>query len=152
MSTHCSTHWDGTAATSTARVWTRSCGRTTSKRFAFDTDARRICASQGHSLPVDLGLAPREPPERLLHGTATRFLHAIRRSGLQPRSRRHVRLSEDAESARRVGLRHGLPAILGVRAAAMHADGHVFHRADNGVWLTAHVPVRYIDFPACALA
>jgi putative RNA 2'-phosphotransferase len=31
-----------------------------------------------------------------------------------------------------------------VRAGVMAADGHVFHRSDNGVWLTAAVPVPYL--------
>ncbi|MGZ3674039.1 MAG: RNA 2'-phosphotransferase, partial [Ktedonobacterales bacterium] len=27
---------------------------------------------------------------------------------------------------------------------AMHADGHVFYRSDNGVWLVDSVPPRYL--------
>jgi RNA:NAD 2'-phosphotransferase (TPT1/KptA family) len=49
------------------------------QRFAFSEDGLRIRASQGHSIPVDLGLEPREPPEFLYHGTATRFLPSISR-------------------------------------------------------------------------
>ena len=30
--------------------------------------------------------------------------------------------------------------ILTVDAAAMHAAGHAFYQAANGVWLTDHVP------------
>src|SRR6187397_2563166 len=44
------------------------------QRFAFSDDGRRIRASQGHSVEVDLALPPAEPPELLFHGTATRFL------------------------------------------------------------------------------
>src|SRR4051812_9698548 len=43
------------------------------KRFAFDADGRRVRASQGHSVDVDLGLTPQTPPAILYHGTATRF-------------------------------------------------------------------------------
>ena len=32
------------------------------------------------------------------------------------------------------------PVILTVDAAAMHAAGHAFYQAANGVWLTDHVP------------
>lgn len=117
------------------------------RRFAYDDARRRIRASQGHSIDVDLGLVPIEPPERLYHGTATRHLHAILREGLKPGRRRHVHLSTDVATARQVGARHGVPAILGVRAHALHAAGHPFFRADNGVWLVDRVPRAFIDDP-----
>ncbi|MEU6727115.1 RNA 2'-phosphotransferase [Nonomuraea wenchangensis] len=106
----------------------------------------RIRASQGHSVPVDLGLPPAEPPEVLYHGTVVRFLSAIRREGLRPMGRHHVHLSPDRDTAVRVGARRGAPVVLVVRAGAMHADGHVFHLSANGVWLTGHVPPAYLAF------
>lgn len=117
------------------------------RRFAYDDTRHRIRASQGHSIDVDLGLVPVEPPARLYHGTATRHLHAILREGLRPGRRRHVHLSTDVATARQVGARHGLPAVLGVRAHALHAAGHPFFRADNGVWLVDRVPRAFIDYP-----
>jgi len=39
------------------------------------------------------------------------------------------------QGARAVG-----PVMLTVDAAAMHAAGHAFYQAANGVWLTDHVP------------
>ncbi|GAA1711061.1 RNA 2'-phosphotransferase [Nonomuraea sp. AD125B] len=106
----------------------------------------RIRASQGHSVPVELGLPPAEPPEVLYHGTVGRFLSAIRREGLRPMGRHHVHLSPDRDTAVRVGARRGAPVVLVVRAGAMHADGHVFHLSANGVWLTGHVPPAYLAF------
>lgn len=117
------------------------------QRYAYDDGGRRIRARQGHSLDVDLGLVPVEPPARLYHGTATRHLHAIQRQGLRPGRRRHVHLSTDAATARHVGARHGMPAVLGVRAHAMHTAGHPFYRAENGVWLVDAVPRAFIDYP-----
>jgi len=52
------------------------------QRFAFSADDSRIRANQGHSLQVDLGLVPMEPPELLYHGTVPRFLESIRRDDL----------------------------------------------------------------------
>lgn len=49
------------------------------QRFAFSADDSRIRANQGHSLQIDLGLVPMEPPELLYHGTIPRFLESIRR-------------------------------------------------------------------------
>lgn len=117
------------------------------RRFAYDDARRRIRASQGHSIDVDLGLVAVAPPERLYHGTATRHLHAILREGLKPGRRRQVHLCTDVATARQVGARHGVPAILGVRAHALHAAGHPFFRADNGVWLVDRVPRAFIDYP-----
>ncbi|MEZ4617799.1 MAG: RNA 2'-phosphotransferase [Caldilineaceae bacterium] len=114
--------------------------------FRFNDDGTRIRANQGHSIAVELNLRPQVPPARLFHGTATRFLDAIQREGLQRQSRQHVHLSADEKTAHKVGQRHGKPVILTVDAAAMHADGHLFYLSDNGVWLTDHVPVHYLIF------
>jgi putative RNA 2'-phosphotransferase len=38
-----------------------------------------------------------------------------------------------------------MPVVLKVRAAHMHARGFKFYQADNGVWLTEHVPVTFIE-------
>ncbi|WP_312107961.1 RNA 2'-phosphotransferase [Stenotrophomonas indicatrix] len=114
------------------------------QRFALSDDGQRIRANQGHSITVDLGLVPVEPPPWLYHGTVSRFVGAIREQGLRPGERQHVHLSLDHETAHQVGARRGAPVILSVHAGRMHADGHVFHRSANGVWLTDHVPPQYI--------
>lgn len=116
------------------------------QRFAISEDGRRIRASQGHSIDIELGLQPLAPPTRLYHGTATRFVDAIRREGLDKRSRQHVHLSADADTATNVGARHGRPVVLIVHAGAMAAAGHAFFRSENGVWLTDAVPPAFIDF------
>ncbi len=118
------------------------------QRFALSEDGLRIRASQGHSVDVDLGLPPSEPPETLFHGTAARVSSAIRREGLLPGSRTHVHLSADVRTAEIVAKRRAGPhVILRVRAAAMHAEGLVFFVSDNGVWLTEHVPPQFIEQP-----
>jgi putative RNA 2'-phosphotransferase len=114
------------------------------QRFAFDATRARIRASQGHSIQVDLGLQPMQPPDVLYHGTASRFLKSILASGLRAGNRKHVHLSGDVGTARRVGARHGFPVIIHVDTARMRADGAVFYRADNGVWLTGPVAPRYL--------
>ncbi len=117
------------------------------QRFAFSDDGLRIRASQGHSIPVELGLEPLVPPEFLYHGTATRFLESIKKRGLVPGNRLHVHLSPDEPTAVRVGQRHGKPVVLTVRAGHMHANGFTFYLSANGVWLTERVPAEYIEFP-----
>jgi putative RNA 2'-phosphotransferase len=116
------------------------------QRFALSPDGTRIRANQGHSVEVELGLAPATPPDRLYHGTVARFVDSIRERGLLKGERHHVHLSADAETAHKVGSRRGDPVVLVVRAAEMAAAGHVFHRSENGVWLVEHVPASFIDF------
>jgi putative RNA 2'-phosphotransferase len=117
------------------------------RRFAFSEDGRRIRASQGHSVVVDLGLAAAEPPEKLYHGTASRFLESIRAKGLHAASRQYVHLSGDVSTATLVGQRHGRPVVLVVLARAMHDVGFPFFQSANGVWLTERVPSQYLAFP-----
>ena len=121
--------------------------RDSKTRYAISDDGLRIRANQGHSLSaVDIGLPPSTPPAVLYHGTASRFVDAIRAGGLLPGSRNHVHLSSNHETAVAVGARHGKPVVLTVDAAAMQAQGHVFYVSDNGVWLTPAVPVAFIGF------
>lgn len=117
------------------------------KRFSLSPDGSRIRANQGHSVDVDLGLAPATPPDVLYHGTASRFLDSIRSTGLNSGNRQHVHLSLDVPTAVKVGDRHGRPAILIIRAGAMAAAGRTFYLSANGVWLTEQVPVEFITFP-----
>lgn len=114
------------------------------QRFQISEDGKRVRAVQGHSIDVDLPLEPITPPEVLFHGTATRFLEAILAEGLKLMKRRYVHLSADRETARKVGARHGMPVILRIAAAEAHADGLVFRRAENGVWLTDPLAPRYL--------
>ena len=118
------------------------------QRFSFSPDGLSIRANQGHSVEVELGYEPSEPPPTLYHGTAERFIQSIKQQGLSRGRRHHVHLSEQEATAVAVGRRYGRPVILSVASGAMHADGHPFFRAANGVWLTEHVPARYITFGA----
>lgn len=118
------------------------------KRFEFSADGTRIRASQGHSIEIDLAYEPLEPPALLYHGTATRFLDAIRSQGLLKMQRHHVHLSAETKVTLEVGARHGKPVLLTILASAMRKAGHTFYRSTNGVWLVEHVPVEFIRFPA----
>ena len=115
------------------------------KRFVISEDGTRIRANQGHSIVVDLNLDPRNPPEILFHGTATRFLESILRQGLSKGNRQYVHLSPDKATALKVGQRHGKPVILSIAAQSMQESGYVFFLSANGVWLTEHVPARFLS-------
>ncbi|MBW3636455.1 MAG: RNA 2'-phosphotransferase [Armatimonadetes bacterium] len=115
------------------------------QRFAFDAAKTKIRANQGHSIEVDLELEAQIPPARLFHGTGAQNRDLLLREGLKKMRRHHVHLSSDVETARRVGARHGKPLIFAVDAARMIANGHVFYRSENGVWLTDEVAPSYLQ-------
>ena len=124
--------------------------RNNKQRFSFDETGTRIRANQGHSIPVNLQLAPATPPDALYHGTSKATIGPILREGLQKMRRQHVHLSRDKATAIKVGSRHGAPIVLLVDAAAMARDGYQFFLSDNGVWRTDHVPPQYLRVRAPA--
>ncbi|MCU0429242.1 MAG: RNA 2'-phosphotransferase [Cytophagaceae bacterium] len=114
------------------------------KRFAYNETLDKIRASQGHSVEVDLGYEAQEPPEFLFHGTEENSINSILKTGLEKRSRHHVHLSKDVETAIKVGQRHGVPIVLEVSAGLMYRAGMQFFQSENGVWLTEFVPPDYL--------
>lgn len=115
------------------------------KRFTISEDGLNIRAAQGHSTKeVQLEMKTSTPPAVLYHGTAVKFVESIKKKGLISKSRHHVHLSADTETATSVGSRHGDPVIFEVNTKAMLADGHKFYLSDNHVWLTDVVPKKYI--------
>lgn len=115
------------------------------KRFAFNEDKTRIRASQGHSIDIDLALKTMQPPDFLYHGTAEANISSILENGIEKRSRQHVHLSADKETATKVGMRHGKPVILTIRTKEMHEDGIAFYLSANEVWLTDFINAKYIS-------
>ena len=115
------------------------------QRYSFNEDKTLIRANQGHSIPVDVELPAKEPPEILWHGTGEKYVASIDQKGLLPKSRLYVHLSADEETAENVGKRHGKPVIYKVLSKKMAEDGYIFYQSVNGVWLTENVPVRYLE-------
>lgn len=114
-------------------------------RYSFSEDKTKIRANQGHSLPVDVGLAQAQPPEVLYHGTGAKYVQSINTQGLLPQTRLYVHLSQDVVTAVKVGKRHGKPVIYRVAAGEMARAGCEFYLSVNGVWLTKRVPAKYLQ-------
>jgi len=112
------------------------------QRYIISGD--KIRANQGHSINVNLELKPETPPKVLYHGTATRFLDSIMKTGLKALNRQYVHLSKDLKTAKNVGSRHGKVVILNIDTVSMLKDGFKFYVSENGVWLTNYVSVKYI--------
>ncbi len=115
------------------------------QRYSFNEDKTLIRANQGHSIPVDVELEEDAPPEYLYHGTGEKFVASIDEQGLIPKSRLYVHLSQDTDTAVKVGQRHGKPVIYRVLSKAMAEKGYKFYLSVNGVWLTKTVPVEFLE-------
>ena len=114
------------------------------QRYSFNEDHTMIRANQGHSIPVDVELEEKIPPDVLWHGTGEKYVSSIDAQGLIPKGRLYVHLSSDLETARKVGSRHGKPVIYEIDCRGMSGDGYRFFLSANQVWLTKEVPVRYL--------
>ena len=114
------------------------------KRYEFNDAHTKIRARQGHSISINVDLQKETPPQILYHGTATRFLDAIMKEGIKKMSRNYVQLSENIETAKEVGARHGKPVILKINALDCNQDGNEFFLSNNNVWLTDFISTNYI--------
>lgn len=114
------------------------------QRYSFNEDKTLIRANQGHSIPVDVELKECTPPAVLYHGTGEKYVDSIDAQGLIPKSRLYVHMSEDMDTARNVGSRHGKPVIYEIDCLSMTADGYLFYLSENHVWLTKSVPATYL--------
>ncbi len=116
----------------------------TNPKRRFEVEGERIRARQGHSIDVNLGYEPAEPPEFLYHGTPERNRGIIAAEGLKPMGRHHVHLSPDVATARAVAHRRGRAVIFEVRATELAAC-RAFYRTGNGVWLVDAVPCQFLS-------
>ena len=114
------------------------------QRYSFNDDHTMIRANQGHSIPVDVELEEKTPPDVLWHGTGEKYVSSIDEQGLLPKNRLYVHLSSDTQTAKKVGSRHGKPVIYEVNCRQMVQDGFRFYLSANNVWLTKEVPARYL--------
>jgi putative RNA 2'-phosphotransferase len=107
----------------------------------------RIRALYGHSLPGKLKKTPAVPPDVLFHGTAARFVVAIRANGLLPMGRQYVHLSVDELMATEVGKRKAeRPVILRIAAAEARSSGTQFYEGNDRVWLADSIPPAFLAF------
>lgn len=106
-----------------------------------------IRALYGHSFERRLTRSPQQPPEVLFHGTASSTLDGIIDSGgLYPAGRQYVHLSADRNTADRVGRRKASePELLTVLALEAWRAGILFYPAGETVWLTEHIPTRFVE-------
>ena len=80
----------------------------------------------------------------LYHGTSDKFIEAIQKEGLIPKSRLYVHLSPDIETAFNIGKRHGGKTfIITINALQMKLDGKKIYLSNNGVYSVESVEPKY---------
>jgi putative RNA 2'-phosphotransferase len=96
---------------------------------------------------VDLQLKPKRPPEQLYHGTARKNVNTILEEGLTSQNRNFVHLSATRAEAKKVGSRHGNPAILEVESLAMYEEEITYYQSesDADIWLTKVVFPEFLS-------
>lgn len=103
-----------------------------------------IRATYGHS-KVHIVKEKVMPPDVLYHGTTHHACKSIQLEGLKPMDRQFVHLSEDVETAERVGRRReSNPIILIVDSGKAYKDGIAFYKGNDITWLSDSIPVKYI--------
>ena len=117
-------------------------------RFKYSEDGLYIKACQGHTIPIEVELHYKKPPDLLYHGTTMEAYELIKQSGYIDKMHRHdvhLQESEDKawQSARR--WKHKTPILLEIDAKRMYEDAYQFGITDNGVWCIKSVPIDYIN-------
>jgi len=119
------------------------------KRYSYNEDQTLIRANQGHSISVSLNLEVVNPPFKLYHGTSIENKSSILKNGLLKMNRQYVHLSEDIETAKKVGLRHAKIEknliIFEIKAKLMSFERYKIYRSVNNVFLTEIVPAKYLS-------
>ena len=113
------------------------------RRFQIEGDSIR--ANYGHSLSTRIYHDVVEPPAQLLHGTNTKAVSQILKEGLLPKKRQYVHLTTSTEIATKVGARRGSHCLILIDAAAAHANGVKFYRANEAFWLADAIPAHYLS-------
>ena len=106
----------------------------------------RIRAIYGHSLAKKIKKIPEKPPDILYHGTANRFIASILKTGLQPKERQYIYLSESIDMAVSVGKRRdSQPVVIKVNSKQAYSEGIAFYYVNDKIWLSDDIPVKCLE-------
>lgn len=115
-------------------------------RWDVDLENNKIKATHGHSVDIKMEYTPQNPPEDLYHGTSLNNIQGIIVNGLNSQSRLYVHLSDNIDTAKKTGQRHGKPFIIEIDTKSLLKNGWVFYKTNQNVWLTTDIPTEYLSF------
>jgi len=105
----------------------------------------RIRAFYGHTLKEKIEKEPVQPPEILFHGTSRKSAENIVKEGLLSQDRQYVHLSQDRETANRVGKRKDKePVIFAIDAKHAWLAGICFYMGNENIWLSDPIPPEFL--------
>lgn len=118
----------------------------TDPKGRYEMRGTKIRATYGHTIDVKLD-HPREPvPEKLYYPTTSQEVEILFETGLRPTDRKHVHLSLTYDFAVEAGLHRDVnPVIIEVDAAKAIEDGIVIMKAAKTVFITDHIPAKYMS-------
>lgn len=118
-------------------------------RYAFNDDKTKIRAVQGHSTKcVDIKfneVNAESMRDRLFHGTGEKYVESIMSEGLIPKSRQYVHLSDNYDTAIKVGQRHGKPVVFKINIDKLKKHGIKLYKSENNVYLAKEVPADCLE-------
>lgn len=109
----------------------------------YEIVGSKIRARYGHSKP-NVSYNPSVPPNILYHGTNSKAISDILRTGLKPMNRQYVHLSETTKFATLAGKRRGDLVLVLIDAYRAHEAGVKFYPAGGEVWLSDAIPPQFI--------
>ena len=115
-------------------------------RYQLDMENKKVRATYGHSIKVDLSDLPTDGiPEKLYYPTTQEELEYIMEIGLHPGDRKWVHLSKEYKDAYIAGLhRVEDPIILEVDAHLAIKEGFQIYRAAKTVFIALEIPPKFI--------
>lgn len=117
----------------------------TSSKKRHEINQNSIRAFYGHSVPKKIIKKEMIPPVFLYHGTTHEAISSILEEGLEAKSRQYVHLSQDIETAIKVGERRDkTPIILVINSEQASKDGIKFYPGNEKIWLSEKIPSNYI--------
>ena len=115
-----------------------------SEKKRFEIVGDHIRALYGHSVPTKIIKEATTPPPVLYHGTASRNLDSILKQGILPMSRQYVHLSEDVETAVKVGRRKASDIVL-LKIDTTSRPELKFYYGNDQTWLADEIPPSIIE-------
>jgi len=115
-------------------------------RYQLDMENKKVRATYGHSIKVDLSDLPTDNiPEKLYYPTTQEEYEYIKEIGLQPGDRKWVHLSKTYRDAYIAGLhRVEEPIILEIDTKKAIENGYQIYRAAKTVFIASQIPPEFI--------
>ena len=116
-----------------------------SDKRRFEIKDNQIRAVYGHSIEKKIQIPEAQnPPDILYHGTTEKAYLLIKEEGLKKRSRQYVHLSDNIDTAIKVGLRRVKdPILLFIDVKNARKAGIKFYQS-NEIYLADYIPPEFI--------